>query len=180
VQNQFILHLRYHYKSRGWDFGGGLSGSLLYASIPQNGAVRNPVAELRPVMEGSYEWNSGTMAIHNRVRIDHRFIEDDPEQSVLSSSDWVPRIRHRFQWKHVVHKTPDGHPSLSFRISNELMVNLRKNTYDQNRVYASWDILLSGRFSLEAGYIWIYQQRLGQEGDFFSRNVLRFSVIQKI
>jgi hypothetical protein len=180
IQNQFILHVRYHYKTRGWDFGGGLTGSLAYASIPQNGAVKNPVVELRPVIEGSYDWNSGRNAVQNRLRLDHRFIEDATENSILRSSDYIPRLRHRLQWKHVFRKRHNGVPLLGCRVSNEIMVNLRKGFFDQNRLYGSCDFPISKTLSMEIGYIYIYQQRLGIDSQYFSRNVLRFSLLHKL
>ena len=179
IQNQVIMHLRFHYESGGWDFGAGVTGGLVYASTAKSGSSQGAVAELRPVMEGSYEFNARKAAVQNRLRIDHRFIEDDPGQSVISSSDYTPRARYRLQWKNAILKNRNGHPWLGCRISNEIMVNFQKNLLDQNRIYAACDVSISEMFSFEAGYIYVYQQRLGQEGTYFSRNVLRISILQK-
>ena len=43
------------------------------------------------------------------------------------------------------------------------MLNNRFNTFDQNRIYITGEILLTKKMSLEAGYIYIYQQKINQD-----------------
>ena len=69
---------------------------------------------------------------------------------------------------------------LRLRVADELMFNHTKNTFDQHRIYVSTDFSISKAFTLEVGYIYIYQQRFGSDNEFFQRNVARFSLTHKI
>jgi len=59
------------------------------------------------------------------------------------------------------------------------MLNHTKNTFDQNRIYVTGDFYLTGNFTFELGYIYIYQQRFGQD-EFFERHVARFTLLHKL
>lgn len=177
VQNQFIFHSRIHYRYGLWDFGAGLTSSWGFAQIPQNGYEAS-TPEIRPVAELSHETLFGKLILLNRIRTDHRFFEAGEGESIWEHSRYVLRFRYRIQAKIPIRNAPDK-KSISFRLAEEIMLNSKENTFDQNRIYATWEFYLNRSFSLEAGYIFIYQQRFGGD-DFFSRHVMRFSILQKI
>lgn len=178
-ENQLIMHTRLHYAlNRRWNFGAGLTFSWIYTQIPEKGWT-HATAEVRPVVEGSYEVPAGKVLIQQRVRIDNRFIEETQDQSVWENSFYVFRFRYRLQARIPLKVNENGATLIGLRLSEEIMLNNKENTFDQNRIYASAEFTINKRLMLEGGYIWIYQQRFGQD-EFFSRQVLRFSVIHNI
>lgn len=178
VENQLIMHSRLHYVNKRWNFGGGLTFSWIYAQIPENGYAHS-TAEVRPVVEGSYEFPAGKAAIQQRVRIDNRFIEESQDQSVWEDSFYVFRFRYRLQARIPLKTNNAGVPTIFLRVSEEIMFNNKENTFDQNRVYASTEFSINKKLTLETGYIFIYQQRFGTD-EFFSRHVVRFSIIHNL
>lgn len=178
VQNQFIIHSRAHYKTGRWDVAGGMTTSWAYAQRPENG-YQNVTTELRPVVEASHDLPLGKINLMNRLRIDNRFFEASEDQSIWNHSTFVMRFRYRLQARIPVKSTPENAPLITLKIADEIMINDRKNTFDQNRIYASGEFFLNKKLSVETQYIYIYQQRFGRE-DFFSRHVFRFSVLHKI
>lgn len=177
VENQLIFHSRLHYKKGPWDFGGGITLSWAYAGRPESG-YNHVVSEIRPVVEASHELMIKKVGIQNRVRIDNRFFEVDDE-SVLDTTYYVTRFRYRLQGRIPLKRNEDNVTTITLRVADEIMLNTKQNTFDQNRIYATGEFYLNKNFSLEFGYIYIYQQRFGTD-DFFKRNVLRFSVLHKI
>jgi hypothetical protein len=178
VQNQFIVHSRLHYKKDRWDFGGGLTGSWVFAQKPEN-ASNNVVTEIRPVIEANYELPLGKFFLQNRVRVDSRFLEEDTERNVLKESLFVWRFRYRLQIRIPLLKNEENIPRATLRIAEEIMFNHIRNTFDQHRIYGTADFYVTKNISVEAGYIYIYQQRFGVN-EYFERNVLRFSLLHKV
>ena len=178
VENQLITHSRLHYANRRWNFGAGLTFSWIYAQIPENG-YSHSTAEVRPVIEGSYEIPIRKLFFQQRLRIDNRFIEENQDQSVWKDSFYVFRLRYRVQVRIPLKTNSDGAPVIFLRLSDEIMFNNKENTFDQNRIYASTEFSINRNLILETGYIYIYQQRFGTD-EFFSRHVVRFSIIHNI
>ncbi len=177
-QNQFIFHSHLHYKTGKWDFGAGLTVSSIYVQIPEFGS--NHIAtELRPTVEVNHDQPVGKFSIQNRIRLDNRFLETSSQQSVLDTSIYVLRFRYRLQVKIPVLKNKDNSTILTLRLADEIMLNHKENLFDQNRIYATFDFTMNKNFSLEAGYIYIYQQRFSKD-EFFSRNVIRLGLLHKI
>jgi hypothetical protein len=178
VQTQFIFHSRLHYKKDRWDYAGGLTLSWAYAPRPET-RIQHATTEIRPVLEASYEVPFKGWALQHRVRIDNRFIEEDRFENIFDQSDYTMRFRYRVQTRISIHSGENGQPLISLRLANEIMFNHRENLFDQNRIYATGDFVINKAWSMEAGYIFIYQQRFGRE-EFFERHVLRFSVLHKL
>lgn len=178
VQNQLIFHSRLHYKIQRWDFAAGLTYSLAYAAIPETG-YDHSLSELRPVAEVTYETPVRKSFLAHRLRLDNRAFQETPEESLFEESFYVMRFRYRLQYRTSLRKDESNVTTIGLRIANEIMVNATENLYDQNRIYVTGEFLLSPKFSLEAGYIYIHQRRFGHD-EYFSRNVLRFSVLHRI
>jgi hypothetical protein len=179
VALQFILHSRLHYKWKQWDFGGGVTYSVAFASKNKEG-YDYPTAEIRPVMEAQHDWQFKKFSIQNRVRVDYRFTENTTDENVFESSTYVTRYRYRLQVRIPLNNPEtNGGRLTSLRIADEIMVNSRENTFDQNRINVSMDIPLSKKVSLEPSYIYIYQQRFGKS-EFFERHVIRLSLMHRI
>ncbi|HEX6227049.1 MAG TPA: DUF2490 domain-containing protein [Chryseolinea sp.] len=178
VQHQLIIHSRLHYKVRRWDFAAGLTSSWAFAQKPEVG-YDQAVNELRAVNEASYEFPLGEVFFQNRIRLDHRFFQEDPDKSVFEESYYVFRFRYRAQVRIPLWKDEANNPRVTLRVADEIMLNNTANTFDQNRVYFSVDFRMSKNISLEPGYIYIYQQRF-RTGEYFARNVIRFSFLHRI
>jgi hypothetical protein len=179
VQNQFIFHSRLHYKVNRWDFGGGLTASWIFTQKPENKSTHAAI-ELRPVIEVSHELFLGSIAFQNRIRLDNRFLEEDPEKSIFDESTYVLRFRYRAQFRIPLRKNEEGASVIQLRVADEIMFNHKENFFDQHRIYVSTDFVLSKFFTLEAGYIYIYQQRFGSEDEYFQRHVARITLLHKI
>lgn len=178
VENQLIINSHLHYSWNKWDVGGGLTLSWIFAQRPElHYDFAN--AEVRPFAEISNEQEIGKITIQNRIRFDNRFIQDNPEVSVWEQSFYLLRIRYRAQVNIPLKKNAEQIPKLSLRLSDEIMFNTKENTFDQNRIDVTLDCHLNKHFSIEPGYVYLYQHRLKIE-EYFSRNVLRFSVIHRI
>ena len=178
VENQLIFHSRLHYLKGPWDFGGGLTLSYAFAQIPENG-YQHVTTEIRPVAEGTHDLKFNNISFQNRLRIDNRFFEVSEGESIFENSRYVLRLRYRIQAKAPI-KRADGRIVVTLRIADEVMVNTAENFFDQNRIYVTGDIYVNKNFSVEMGYIYIYQQRFGTAAEYFSRNVLRLSLLHKI
>jgi len=178
VENQLIINSHLHYSWKKWDVGGGLTFSWIFALRPEL-QYDFAIAEVRPFAEISNEQQIGKISLQNRIRFDNRFIQSDPEISVWEESFYLLRIRYRAQVNIPLKKDAEQVPKISLRLSDEIMFNTKENTFDQNRVDVTLDCHLNKHFSIEPGYVYLYQHRLRIE-EYFSRNVLRFSVIHRI
>ena len=178
VENQLIIHSRLHYVNKRWNFGGGLTFSWIYAQIPENG-YSHSTAEVRPVIEGSYELPLGKAFIQQRVRLDNRFFQENEDQSVWENSFYVFRFRYRLLVRVPLKVNSNGMPTVVLRAWDEIMLNSKENTFDQNRIYVATEFSINKNLTLETGYIYIYQQRFGTD-EFFSRHVVRLSLIHNI
>lgn len=179
VALQFIAHSRVHYKWEQLDFGAGVTYSVAFAAKNKEG-YKHSTSEIRPVTEVSHDWKFNKFSIQNRFRVDYRFTENHVDENIFESSTYVTRFRYRLQFR-IPLVDPESHNGLAttLRVSDEIMVNSKKNAFDQNRINVTLDIPLSQKFTLEAGYIFIHQQRYGRE-EFFDRHVVRASLVHRI
>ena len=178
VQNHFITHWRLHYRKNNWDFASGVTLSWAYAQRPELG-YDQAMNEIRGVNEATHEFSWGKLLIQNRARLDHRVFQEVADKNVFEDSYYVLRFRYRPLVKIPLYVNQENISVINLRISDEIMLNHTKNTFDQNRIYVNTDFYLSKKLSLDLGYIYIYQQRLGRE-EFFERHVVRFTVLHKI
>lgn len=178
VENQFIMHSRFHYHHERWDFAAGLTYSLAFAALPEKG-YKQSMEEIRPVAEVTYEMPVGKTFLSARFRLDNRFFQNDPEESVFRESFYVFRHRYRLQVRIPLKENDANIPTITLRLYDEIMFNTKENTFDQNRIYAIGEFYVNKNFSFELGYIYIHQQRYATE-DFFSRHVTRFSLLHRV
>ena len=178
MQNQFIIHSHLHYKFNRWDVGAGITSSWAYAQKPEVG-YEHAIHELRGVTEVSHITKLGKINFQNRLRFDYRFFQESEAHSVFEESIYVFRIRYRAQFTFPIKKLTDDGRGINLRLADEIMLNHEGNTFDQNRIYATMDFLISKKITLETGYIYSYQQRVGQK-EFFERHIARFTMLHKI
>jgi len=178
VEAQLIVHSHLHYKKGRWDFAPGLTYSLFFTRKPEEG-YNHATAELRPFTEATYEIPLGKIFFTQRLRLDNRFIQANENENIFEESNYVMRFRYRVQLKVPVKNNDEGITTISLRLADEIMLNHQYSTFDQNRIYVTGEFRLDKHFSLEAGYIYIYQHALTND-EVFQRNVFRFSVLHKI
>ena len=178
VQNQFIIHSNLHLKKHKWDFGTGLTVSWIYAQIPEQG-YDYTVNEVRAVAEVSHELPIKKVIFQNRVRLDHRFFQEDFNKSVFEESFYVLRFRYRAQVTIPLKVNEKNESVMGVKLADEIMLNHTRSTFDQNRVYATFEFKILRNMTVETGYIYIYQQRLGTD-EFFERHVVRFTLLHRI
>jgi hypothetical protein len=176
-EQQFITHSVFHCRKNRWDLGAGITLSWMYSAKAKD-LVTHATMEVRPAAEANYEIPLKKWSLQQRFRIDNRFIEQNKLEDVFEGSVYVMRFRYRVQAKIPIRKDGVATGS-SIRLADEIMLNDRKNTFDQNRVYFTFERPVGKRISLEAGYVFIYQQRLGKK-EFQERHVMRFSIIHRI
>jgi hypothetical protein len=129
-------------------------------------------------VEATHEAGQKKITLQNRLRIDNRFFEVNENESIWSESRYVTRLRYRVQIRLLLNEHKGKNP-INLRVANEIMVNTKENVFDQFRLYVTGDFYVNRNFSLETGYIYIYQQRFASQ-DVFSRHVFRFSVLHRI
>lgn len=112
--------------------------------------------ELRPWQEVNFNQRlSARWSLGYRLRIEERFINNHP---VLFDSDYsfVFRHRYRIQLTYLIKKA-----NLTFRLSEELFEIAQHGDLfgrlDQKRAYLSVEKRLNPHFSVEAGYLKVYQ-----------------------
>jgi len=178
VENQFIINTHLHYSWKNWDVGGGSTFSWVFAQRPE---LQYDFAnkEIRPFAEISNEQKIGKVYLQNRIRLDNRFIQSNPEVSVWEQSYYLLRVRYRMQWSMPLVINDEQIEKVSVRVSDEIMFNTKENVFDQNRVDVTFSFYLSKYFTVEPSYVFLYQHRLKVD-EYFSRNVFRFTLVHSI
>ncbi len=182
-QHHFITHSRIHYKILpNIEIAAGFCFSR---QSPQNqySTTSLVVPEYRLEQEFSVQNQvSKRISIHNRLRVDERYITKNNGLSLSDGFDFNFRFRHRIQVILSLNK-PESNLPLLFKAGNEVMINSGKtilyNHFDQSRLLLSFEKSLNRNFSAEIGYIHWYQQR-PSGNEFFNRNILRLTLLHKI
>lgn len=182
-QHHFITHSRVHYKILpNADVALGFTYSLQSPQDPN--AVSNLVVpEIRPHQELNFSNAlSNKLMIHQRLRIDERFIHKNDNQVLLSGYDFNFRLRYRLQLSYKFQNEEAKMPSI-LKIADEIMLNAGKNIvynqFDQNRVYIGFEQTINKNFSIELGYLHWYQQRASGY-QFFKRDIVRCTVYHRV
>lgn len=182
-RQQLIIHSRLHYKFiKNIDVAVGLSYSFQNPQDP-NSTFGLRIPEFRPVQEISYTSSlSSRFNLQQRLRVDERFRHKNNNLELLEGYDFNLRLRYRLQLVYRINE-PDGKVPIAVKISDEFMINSGKKFasahFDQNRIYAGFELGLQKNLSAELGYMHLYQQR-ANFNQFFERDILRLTVYHKI
>lgn len=173
IQNQLIVHTRVDYMGKKFEPAVGCSFSWQYAQEPDQG-YDVAVPEIRPFQEVTHHIRlANKLKLNNRFRMDDRFIRHHSGGELTPGYDFILRFRLRTQLLYTFKE------KYIFKASDEIMINDRNNTFDQNRVAASVEFILGKKYSAEVGYLHIYQQRSNNKG-FFARDIFRFTFYHKL
>jgi hypothetical protein len=185
AQHQFLIRSDIHRAlgASGWETSAGMCAFFQNPNDP-NAAVNLTVPELRPHIEFAYRQKVKIMTFDHRYRAEARFFH----RTNIARTDLEDgfefgnfRLRYRLQATVPVWRIDDKR-TLKVKVNDEVLLNagskIIKNVFDQNRIYAGISFDAMPKLTFDAGYLNWYQQR--PTGDFYNRNILRFSVYHKI
>ena len=180
-QNVFVLRLQARYKViKQLETGFGFAYFSVDTQIPEANTDFN-IPEYRAQQDLTWRANLHPFSINQRFQVEERFIQKSNQQEILQGTSFAWRFRYRLQIEYPIWKKIDQHFKVVF--SDEIMFNSgkanRKNTFDQNRIYAAIHYNVNPHFAYEVGYLKSFQRRASGV-DFFNRDIVRLSVFHKI
>jgi Protein of unknown function (DUF2490) len=178
-QFQLFTHLHLHYQAKRWlDIAAG-------GNYNQSNSARFPdlaVPEFRPWQEMTMTKTfASAWQFQFRYRLDWRFIHNNAAGELTDGYFFYMRHRIRFQLYRELKKF-SNEKALAFRLSEEVMMNTGSNasdTFDQNRLYSSLEYRFNNHWSVEAGYLNLFQSRNSDDG-YFDRHTMRVTVYHKL
>jgi hypothetical protein len=185
AQHQFLIrsHLHHLLGKSGWETSMGFCFFLQNPNDP-HAIVKLTVPELRPHIEFAYKQKLEKVTLEHRYRAEARFFHNTngTRTELINGFEFGNfRFRYRLQATIPFLKVTEKR-SLKCKLSDEIHMNagnkISKNVFEQNRIYAGINYDLLPNLSSEIGYLHWFQQR--PNGDFYNRNILRFTVFHKI
>lgn len=185
AQHQFLIRSDIHRTlgTSGWETSAGLCAFFQNPNDP-DALVKLTVPELRPHIEFAYRQKAKFLAFDHRYRAEARFFHQTniARTSLEDGFEFGHvRLRYRLQATVPVWKLDDKR-ALKVKVNDEVLLNagskITKNVFDQNRIYTGLSFDALPKLTFDVGYLNWFQQR--PTGDFYNRNILRFSVSQKI
>lgn len=123
----------------------------------------------------------GKVQLNHRYLVEQRFMRRTSGDALADGRILSTRFRYRIQADVLLWKGEKQ--NLRANIFDELMVHtgefVKRNLFDQNRVYVGLRWGVSPALAFELGYLKWYQQRSSGE-DFYSRDILRFSILHRV
>lgn len=185
AQHQFFIrsHMHRFLGNSGWEVSMGMGLFFQNPGDPHS-SIRLTVPELRPHIEFAYRQKLDNVILGHRYRVDARFFHNtnSTRTELEDGFDFGNfRFRYRLQATIPLFSLSDNR-SFKLKISDEIQLNagnkISINVFDQNRIYGgiSYDILQNLTFDI--GYLHLFQQRT--TGDFYNRNILRFTVSHRV
>lgn len=185
AQHQFVTrtHLHRTLGESNWEASAGM---CLFLQSPNNPLATNKliVPELRPHIEMMYRQNYEKWGLEHRYRAEARYFHRlNSSKTELAEGYEFGNFRFRYRLqaniKLVSFKKRGG---LRLKIADEIHFNAGRkivtNVFDQNRISCDLVYAPNPALQLEIGYLNWFQQTAS--GDFFNRNIIRFSVVQRI
>jgi hypothetical protein len=121
------------------------------------------------------------ITFHNRFQIEERFMQKASRTELLDDFSFSWRFRYRLQSTFTLWEKDKR--NLKGTISDEILLNYgkdnKRNTFDQNRIYAALRYHFNPNIGLELGYMKSFQRRASGV-DFYDRDIIRFTVYHKI
>jgi len=173
-QFQFFTHLNINCRMKSWlEVGAGLNfnwTNVKDLKVPE----WRPWQEANIILPMPREWQ-----FQFRYRLDERIIHNNNKVVLTDGYGFYLRHRFRVQFSRELKKISET-KSLSMRLSNEFMVNTGDApfTFDQNRVYAGLEYRFSKHWSVETGYLNIFQSRT--DDSYYIRHTIRVTVYHKL
>jgi Protein of unknown function (DUF2490) len=175
-QFQFFVHAHVHYRLNPWlDLAAG--GNFNFTNSTVNTALAVP--ELRPWQEATLTKKlTERWQFQLRYRLDERFIHQNDK--IVLTDGYRFNLRHRFRVQISRPMAEFNNHTLTLKLSDEVMINTGDvpRPFDQNRFYASLEISLNDRWSIESGYLNLIQPKTDRE--YYVRNIVRSTLYHRI
>ncbi len=180
-ENLFVIRVQGRYRAgKIVDLGGGFA----YFNVNTQDAHIDPdfsVPEYRTQQDITLINDIAKITFHNRFQLEERFIQKATKTELLDEFSFAFRFRYRLQSTFDLWKKEKQ--SLKGTISDEIMFNFgkdnKRNTFDQNRLYAALRYHINPNIGLELGYLKSFQRRASGL-DFYDRDIIRFTFYHKI
>ncbi|WP_114777451.1 DUF2490 domain-containing protein [Botryobacter ruber] len=187
---RFVYHYKMHHlvmRSQGrYTFNSQVeagAGLVYTRQYPQDSRSVSElvVPEFRVQADVTLKQATGQVNLQHRYLVEQRFVRRVVADAL--ASDYVTSTRFRYRLQAEVPLWKGEKQSFRATIHDEVMVQTReavkRNIFDQNRIYAGLRWGVSPKLAFELGYLKWYQQRSSGD-DFYSRDILRFSILHKV
>ena len=180
-QNVYVLRVQGRYRINSHlETGAGFAHFSVTTQIPEiNPDFRIP--EYRGQQDLTWKISSKKLVLNQRFQVEERFIHNANSAGLLPGSTFSWRFRYRLQGDYTFWKKENQ--AIKAILSDEIMFNAgksnRKNTFDQNRIYAALHYGLNSNIAFELGYLNSFQRRASGL-DFFDRDIVRLSVFHRL
>lgn len=180
-ENLWVLRVQGRYRANKFiDLGSGLA----YFNVNTQNPNIDPdfsVPEYRIQHDITFINDIAKITFHNRFQLEERFIHKANQAELLDGYSFSFRFRYRLQSTFTIWEKEKR--SLKGTISDEVLFNfgkeIKRNTFDQNRIYAALRYHLNPNVGIELGYLKNFQRRASGV-DFYDRDIIRFTVYHKI
>jgi hypothetical protein len=180
-ENLWVLRIQGRYRAnQNVDLGGGFA----YFSVNTQTPLVDPdfsIPEYRGQQDITFVNDIAKITFHNRFQLEERFIQKADKTELLNDFSFSFRFRYRLQCTFTLWEKEKR--NLKGVISDEILFNYgkdnKKNTFDQNRIYAALRYNFNPNIGLELGYLKSFQRRASGV-DFYDRDIIRFTVYHRI
>jgi hypothetical protein len=180
-ENLWVLRTQARYRTnKNIDLGGGFAYFHVNTQDP-NVDPNFSIPEYRAQQDITLINDIAKITFHNRFQLEERFIQKTNKTELLDDFSFSFRFRYRLQSTFTIWEKEKQ--SLKGTISDEILLNFgkdnKKNTFDQNRIYAALRYHPTPNIGLELGYLKSFQRRASGV-DFYDRDIVRFTIYHKI
>lgn len=180
-QNLFAIRVQGRYRAaKTIDLGGGFA----YFNVNTQDPNVDPdfsIPEYRAQQDITFINYIAKITFHNRFQLEERFFQKATKTELLDNYWFAYRFRYRLQSTFTLWEKEKR--SLKATISDEIMFNFgkdnKRNTFDQNRIYAALRYHINPNIGLELGYLKSFQRRASGV-DFYDRDIIRFTIYHRI
>ncbi|MRX40965.1 DUF2490 domain-containing protein [Flavobacterium sp. LC2016-23] len=180
-ENLFVLRLQGRYRAtKTIDLGGGFA----YFNVNTQDPHTDPdfsVPEYRTQQDITFINDIAKITFHNRLQLEERFIQKATKTELLD--DYTSSIRFRYRLQSMFTLWQKDKRSIKGTISDEILFNYgkdnKRNTFDQNRIYAALRYHFNPNIGLELGYLKSFQRR-SSGIDFYDRDIIRLTLYHRI
>ena len=180
-ENLFVIRIQGRYRAtKIVDLGGGFA----YFNVNTQDPHVDPnysVPEYRAQQDITLINDIAKITFHNRFQLEERFIQKATKTELLDDFSFAFRFRYRLQSTFDLWKKEKR--SLKGTISDEVLFNFgkdnKRNTFDQNRIYAALRYHFNPNIGLELGYLKSLKRRASGV-DFYDRDIIPFTIYHRI
>lgn len=180
-ENLWVLRMQGRYRANKMvELGAGFAHFNVNTQDPHTD-LDFSVPEYRAQQDVTFSNDVAKISFHNRFQLEERFIQKENKMELLNDFAFSFRFRYRLQSAFTIWE--EEKQSLKGILSDEIMFNFgktnKRNTFDQNRIYAAFRYQLNPNIGLELGYLKNFQRRASGV-DFYDRDIIRFTIHHKI